>query len=114
MSRLHCRQFSTMFALHGLNLRLQDFDRFIACGDLLSQNSDFLPLPFDFRRSDHRPDTVEDGRADLGGGVFQFLGLQLAFYRSQFGRGSMQFCTCRLFLLCGMFDGFELLLLNAE
>lgn len=33
-----------------------------------------LLLPLDFGCADHRADTVENGRADLGGGVLQLLG----------------------------------------
>ena len=111
---LHYRLFPAMVCLNGLNLRLQDFNRFIACKDFLPQLYYFLLLPFDLRCADHRTDAVENSRTDLGGGVFQSLGFQFAFYCVQFGRGSMQFCACRLFLLRGMFDRFAFLLLDTE
>lgn len=112
--RLHSCKFSVVVSLHGRNLFLQRFDTFVPSSDLVLQLADLLLYPFDFRRSDHRPDTVKDGRTDLSSIVFQSLSFQLAFYRVQFGRGSMQFCSCRLFLLRSMFDGFALLLLDAE
>ena len=46
-----------------------------------------LLLPLDFGCADHRADTVENNRADLSGGVLQFLGSQFSFYRFEFRFG---------------------------
>ena len=87
VSCLHSHQFLAVVGPQSLHLGLQGLYRFIACCDLLFQCVYLLLLPLDFRRADHRADTVEDGRADLGGGVLQLLGSQLSFYRFQFRFG---------------------------
>ncbi len=79
-----------MFALHGLNLRLQGFDGFFMRGYLLTQG-DILPfLRFNLIASKKRTDAFGDVGCGSGRGPFQPFGLHFLFR-------TVQFLLCRRF-----------------
>ena len=107
---------------------LQDLDGFLAGGHLLPQCPDLLLLPFDFRRSYQRTDTLHDVGTHLRRRTFQLFGFQFPFYRLQFLLGRFQLCGFvfthglrllvtrpgLLFLLLQPFYGLPLLFFDTE
>lgn len=71
---------------------MQDLDGFLVGGHLLPQCPDLLLLPFDFRRSYQRTDTLHDVGTHLRRRTFQLFGFQFPFYRLQFLLGRFQLC----------------------